>query len=212
MSFADFKVKNLFPTPFIMASFAPDEAALINEQLIPMLLKKAEVSESMKVSNQGGWQSDAKLPEWGGEPVQTILAALKELITQVTLYKDGNEFQRGVIDWKINGWANINRKGDSNALHTHPGAYWSVVYYVQVDDSGQETGAELELLDPRGPVANMYCPLLRFGLQGYVTAGGSELHKPKAGECILFPSWLQHAVKPYIGEGTRISLAFNFSI
>lgn len=211
MAFANTNVKNLFPTPFVMASLAPYDIARVNSVLIPMLLKKAEESQGVHVSNAGGWQSDARLPEWGGEPVNVILMSLKELLGQVTLYLDNMEFKRGAIDWKINGWANINRKGDSNTLHTHPGAYWSAVYYVQVDEE-ENTGAELELLDPRGPLPSIYCPLLRFGIQGYVTAGGSELHKPKAGECVLFPSWLQHAVKPYTGSGTRIYLAFNFSI
>ena len=31
-------------------------------------------------------------------------------------------------------WANINRKGEGNAFHSHPGAFWSGVYYV--DDGG----------------------------------------------------------------------------
>tara|TARA_Y100000991_G_C21690932_1_gene229347 strand:+ start:213 stop:317 length:105 start_codon:yes stop_codon:yes gene_type:complete len=25
----------------------------------------------------------------------------------------------------------------------------------------------------------------------------------------MFPSWLQHAVRPFYGEGTRISIAIN---
>jgi hypothetical protein len=29
---------------------------------------------------------------------------------------------------------------------------------------------------------------------------------------ILFPSWLQHAVRPYRGEKMRISIAFNLSL
>jgi hypothetical protein len=29
---------------------------------------------------------------------------------------------------------------------------------------------------------------------------------------ILFPSWLQHAVRPYQGHAQRISIAFNLGI
>jgi uncharacterized protein (TIGR02466 family) len=216
MAFANTSIKHLFPTPFVISSFAPDVGAELNRELIPFLLKKSETSTGVHASNAGGWQSDAQLPEWGGKPVETILTALKDLIAQVTLYQEGQSFKRGAIDWKINGWANINRKGDANLMHTHPGAYWSAVYYVLTGDEDsttqQSTGGELELLDPRGPMPMIYCPLLRFGIDNYMTAGGSELHKPKAGQCILFPSWLQHGVKPYTGDKIRISLAFNFSV
>jgi len=210
MPFADFKVKNLFPTPLVISSFAPDVAETIRADLVPILLRKEQESTGVTVSNLGGWQSDHNLPQWGGASVDTILSSLKDLLAQVTLYLDNKEFKRVPIDWKINGWANINRNGHANAMHTHPGAYWSAVYYVQVEDADE--GGGLEMLDPRGPLPSMYCPLLRFGIQGFVTAGGAELHQPKTGECLLFPSWLQHSVKPYKGAGTRISLAFNFSV
>ena len=36
--------------------------------------------------------------------------------------------------WICNMWANINRSGHANEFHSHPGAYWSCVYYV--DDGG----------------------------------------------------------------------------
>ena len=198
-----------------MASLPAEVSTRINRELATMLLKKAETAKSVSVSNLGGWQSDSHLPEWGGEPTDLILTALKELIAKVTIYKEDNTFKRGAIDWKINGWANINKNGNANKAHTHPGAYWSAVYYVQTeDDSEPETtpGGELELFDPRGVLPVLYCPLLRCGIQGYTTGGGSELHTPKAGECVLFPSWLSHSVKPHSGVKPRISLAFNFSI
>jgi hypothetical protein len=29
------------------------------------------------------------------------------------------------VDWVLGAWANVNRRGDFNQAHTHPGATWS---------------------------------------------------------------------------------------
>ena len=58
----------------------------------------------------------------------------------------------------------------------------------------------------------MYAPQLGFAVRGGQSAGASELISPKSGQLVLFPSWLQHAVRPYRGDRTRISIAFNFSL
>ena len=48
-------------------------------------------------------------------------------------------------------WANVNRAGHGNEFHSHPGSFWSGVYYV--DDGGigadPSLGGELEFMDPR---------------------------------------------------------------
>jgi predicted 2-oxoglutarate/Fe(II)-dependent dioxygenase YbiX len=53
----------------------------------------------------------------------------------------------------------------------------------------------------------------------HVDAGNANLKLPfaphiatislEAGELVLFPSWLLHDVKPFEGEGERITIAFN---
>jgi len=73
-------------------------------------------------------------------------------------------------------------------------------------------GGEFEIQDPRGPAPVMYAPLLTFAVPGGLTLGSSELLSPRAGMMVLFPSWLMHAVRPYHGTQTRISMAFNFSL
>lgn len=214
-AFVDLSVKHLFATPLVVASLPPEEYLAINAALNDTILKREQESKSVIISNRGGWQSDTKVLEWGGPPVQKVLSAITDLLKQVTLHLENNTYSRVNLQWRVEGWANINRKGDNNAVHTHPGAYWSAVYYVRVDDIMEENktvGGELELMDPRGVLPILYCPNLRFGIQGYTTAGTSELHKPRAGQCVLFPSWLPHAVVPYIGAGTRISIALNFSV
>ena len=43
------------------------------------------------------------------------------------------------------------------------------------------------------------------------TAGSTVEFTPRPGLIMLFPSWLQHQVRPYWGQGERISIAFNLS-
>ena len=211
MKFADTAIRNFFPTPFVICRFAEGEQAALNATLIQMVMARAGASAGVKISNAGGWQSDDRILEWGGEPVRQLMEAITAMLGDITLIMDQGMPKRDRIDWRIAGWANINRQGHSNVAHDHPGAYWSAVYYVQTDNT-DPMGGELELLDPRGSLPLFYAPNLRMGIKGYTTAGMSELYKPQAGDCVIFPSWLKHAVTRSIGSGDRISLAFNFSV
>lgn len=213
MSFSDVDIRPLFPTPLIVASFSKDESQRLNGLLVPMILKKAETEKSACITNIGGWQSDTRIMEWGGEPVTTIVNSLRDLIGRITLDLHAKAFHSNV-DWKVYGWANVNRKGHLNVSHTHPGAYWSACYYVQTEEieKNSDLGGEFQIIDPRGTLPITYSPQLRIGVDGFQSCGGHELIKPKTGQCLLFPSWLPHAVLPHSGENVRISLAFNFSV
>lgn len=211
MPFATTSSRNLFPTPFIVSAFSPDEVASLNQQLSDLVLQREQQTPGRSVSNVGGWQSDASILDWGGTAVRQVVDSMLQVLDTVTLRIEGGQYKPGAPEWKINGWANINRHGHTNIAHDHPAAYWSGVYYVQTDESADQ-GGQLELLDPRGRLPVFYAPQLRIGVKGCLTAGMSEFYQPRAGECVLFPSWLQHAVTRYTGNGTRISLAFNFSI
>jgi uncharacterized protein (TIGR02466 family) len=213
MPFSDTSVKNLFATPLIVASMPQEEGDDLNLQIREIVLNQCLQNAGVKISNHGGWQSDDRIIEWGGAPVTKLLDAITDVLAQITLRQENGQIERVSVEWRVNGWANINHKGDANVIHCHPGAFWSAVYYVQVEEEGSTpTGGNLELFDPRGIMPIMYCPVLRMGIKGYVSAGTSELHKPKTGQMVIFPSWLSHAVTPYSGDGARISLAFNFSV
>ena len=107
-------------------------------------------------------------------------------------------------------WANVQRKGGSNAAHPHPGSFWSGVYYVDVGDMSQgQRGGELQLFDPRGCLPRMLAPYLRYSMSELHDAGRNISFTPSAGQCVLFPGWLFHAVNFYTGSTPRISVAFN---
>ena len=204
-------IRRLFTTPLIISELPRDIAEDINPKLKKLILSKEKEMPSQKASNNGGWQSDDKITAWGGNETDTIVSAICQTLDQITVHFNRTGTYRGGVKWKINGWANVNRKNNSNVTHIHPGAFWSAVYYVATDDD-EKSGGAFQAFDPRGGLPLMYCPVLRLGLEGCMTAGNNETYRPREGQCLIFPSWLSHAVTPYVGDGTRISLAFNFSV
>jgi len=203
------EIRSYFATPVAVVTLADAEA--LNPELRRVILERERQDEGVQHSNLGGWQSSWDLEAWGGAPARRLLDAARELATRLTSDRAGNQVR---INWKTNAWANVNRRGHGNEYHTHPGAYWSGTYYV--DDGGiaadHALGGAFEIQDPRGVAPAMYAPLLGFAVPGGQSAGASELIFPQSGQFILFPSWLQHGVRPYLGEQTRISVAFNFSL
>ena len=68
------------------------------------------------------------------------------------------------------------------------------------------------MFDPRGPAPMMHAPLLKFAGEDGQSAGSAQTIRPRPGLMFLFPSFLLHAVRPYLGTGLRISIAFNLGL
>ena len=206
---AKIMLQGFFATPVAVAHLP--NALEINQRLRKLILDRAESKPSIEHSNRGGWQSTWDFHKWSGEAGDTLLAATKNMATQLTCDRSGEAV---TPNWKLNSWANINRRNDGNEFHIHAGCLWSGTYYV--DDGGAnealELGGELEIQDPRGPAAIMYAPMLAPKVPGGLSTGASELIRPKAGMMVVFPAWLSHSVRPYRGDDVRISVAFNLSL
>jgi uncharacterized protein (TIGR02466 family) len=200
---------NLFPTPLVVATLPDAEA--VNTELKRIILAREAASASVQRSNHGGWQSSWDLHQWGGAPMQKVLAFAQAIANEVTVDRAG---KRHELAWRINSWANVNRQGHGNQFHTHPGALWSATYYV--DDGGVSAdpslGGEFEIQDPRGVATVMYAPYLTFPGPDGAALGEAQRLTPRAGMCVIFPSWLSHGVRPYRGTRERISIAINFSL
>ena len=201
-------VRGLFATP-VAALDVPD-AERINATLASVILERRAAHPSVQASNAGGWHSDRHILDWGAPAVLEVIELAKGMAAQLTADRSGQPIRPA---WKVRAWANVNTSGHANVAHYHAGAFWSGTYYVE--DGGCATdpslGGEFEMLDPRGPGPGMYAPSLKFTGDG-ASVGGAEIIRPKPGLLFLFPSWLMHQVRPYRGTGTRISVAFNFSL
>ncbi len=202
-------VLKLFATPVVIAQL-PDAEAL-SQDLKRIILDRMAQDPGTQHSNLGGWQSSWDMDTWGGPSLKRVLNAARGLANQLTVDRQGKRVQ---VPWKMNCWANVNRSGHGNEFHTHPGSFWSGTYYVDDGGIGENPalGGEFEVQDPRGVGPAMYAPMLTFAGPDCASLGASQTLTPRSGMIMMFPSWLQHAVRPYSGEHERISIAFNLSL
>lgn len=200
-----------YPTP-ILHRLWPNVGEL-NAGLARILLAREQASpelrgKGLRRSNLGGWRSEPDLLDWPDPEVKRLKQMILEgvgTLQQLALGQNP-QGQRLRIEHSLAAWANINRRGAYNIVHNHPGQHWSGVYYVQAEAAQAERPYDgiIEFHDPRPAAAAMPVPGLPFG----------QIHSvhPRPGLMLAFPSWHQHMVHPYQGDGARISIAFNVRV
>ncbi len=123
------------------------------------------------------------------------------------LGEQGLDYQ---VDWALQAWPNINRRGDYHNLHNHPRSYLSGTYYVamptrdQIDATARQdlNPGSISFFDPRAQ-ANM----LAIKDDGQVEAEHRVL--PTEGMLLLWPSFIHHLVHPNLSDELRLSISFN---
>ncbi len=100
--------------------------------------------------------------------------------------------------FEMNYWANVNKKGSTNAMHTHSKWHWSGCYYVQ----GKGTGK----------IALYSTPYLNQQVTYGLPFGQSFTLDPADGLLLMFPSYLLHEVLSNPSDRQRINIAFNVRI
>lgn len=205
-------VEALFETPLIVDSM-PDAAALNAALLAAIHTRRAADPAGMIRSNQLGWHSDLAMMDWGGAAVRTLVEHVVGLADQHSIDIVRPDSPR--FAWLPEIWANISTHGASNQFHCHSGAFWSAVYYVDDGYGGsadRALGGELIIEDPRMPMLLMEGPDLRFRPRAdSETAEPEQLIRPGAGRLLMFPAWLRHGVRPYLGHRERVSIAINLT-
>lgn len=104
-----------------------------------------------------------------------------------------------------NIWVNVLEPGGSHTGHIHPHCVLSGTYYVKVPDGA----SSLKFEDPRLPMM-MSAPAPR--------EEADDDHRrfiyvaPKAGDVLLWESWLRHEVTVNRATTSRISVSFNYRL
>lgn len=115
------------------------------------------------------------------------------------------------LDWDLQGrslqmtdsWLNIMPRGCAHSFHLHPQAVISGTYYVRTPRGS--SGLKFE--DPRLS-SLMAAPGRRS--DGAAAQQPHVLYPAKAGQVILFESWLRHEVPASLIDAERISVSFNY--
>jgi uncharacterized protein (TIGR02466 family) len=200
--FANTTLVKVFATPFIRHLWA-DTAELNDGLRRTILAYEREHKAGRAKSNVGGWQSEAGQLEWCGDAGKTLVRymfALADEATRQLLSEYTPNPPR--MQWKLDAWVNVNRPGDFNRTHAHPGATWSGTYYVDPGAPDDPEGTPINLLNAcQGSAVSFFPNLVPSGI----------FVRPEPGLMILFPGYLPHSVFPHHGKRPRISIAFNLA-
>ncbi len=128
----------------------------------------------------------------------------KKIDRHVQSYIKSLEFDLKAKSLKMDScWVNMMPAGAQHSSHLHPHSVISGTFYVDVP----KQASSIKFEDPRLGLF-MNAPIVK-------EASRKENQRffsisPKAGDVILFESWLKHEVPPNTSKKPRISVSFNY--
>lgn len=197
------KTTLLFPTPY----WHDQECGVDREKLLEFVnYVKSEDLQGRRATNDGGWQS------WDFIDSVMVDNPLRQLRDKIL-----ERAYRACDDWGfqdytlkiLNLWINVNKRGNSNLLHTHAGSILSGVYYLKVPEcccgnlTFYQPFHENCLKESWGCDAN-------FNRYKDMNETEHDVY-PEEDSMLLFPAWLSHSVSASSTDDERISLSFNIT-
>ncbi|WKE64452.1 TIGR02466 family protein [Gallaecimonas kandeliae] len=208
------KITPIFASPLCLHQV--DNAQALNEELKAVILEAEQDPHKYRnpVPTQtiqvGIFESELDLFGWEQPAIKTLrnicMKALATLIKTLNGYDDATMAKLVIQN---EAWFHITESGGYISAHTHPMSSWSGVYFVDdgQPDEGRKDNGVLRFLDTK-PGANMFLDPGNSGLQAPFNTGSINL-PTSPGTLVLFPSYLNHEVTPFFGNGKRITIAFN---
>lgn len=207
-------VFSLFSIPFVRTELPNADA--LNAELHALFLQRE--GEGARWRNpdpnmtigKGLFESNFDLFGWPESCVQKLhefcMRKLFAMIGEINGYTN-QELHK--LESQTHAWFHVTRRGGRFTAHNHPMASWSGVYCVSPGshDAGSTDSGVLHFQNPHQH-AGMFLDPGNRKLSDAYTMSGRNIHL-KAGELVLFPSWMFHEVFPFHGDGERVTVAFN---
>ena len=192
---------NLWPTVFMQLSLPGHESA--NPVIADLILSKNAEIQSMteNYTDENLFKLDHPAIFW-----------LRQCIDKAIDDYSKNSGINYELNWELQGWGNVNMKGDYHNLHNHPHSWLSGTYYINVPDQSEAeifrndlNPASISFFDPR-PQANMN------SIKNDKQVDPEYRVLPNSGDLFIWPSFIHHLVHPNMSESPRISLSFNVMV
>ena len=208
------EVTPFFAVPFGFAKL--ENCTALNAELRELFLQRAAQGpryanpRPLTQRNREVFESEFQLFRWQEPCVQQ----LKEFCWSHMLQMIGalNGYDSATVARLLiynDAWFHVTRRGGFFALHNHPNASWSGVYCVdpgQSDVDKPDSGL-LSFVSP-AVISSMYMDAATANLR-VPFSPSIRILRLEPGQLVVFPSWILHDVKPFQGEGVRVTVAFN---
>ena len=192
-------MKLLFPT--VIHEIKVKKFKSHKKELLKFVYKQREKDpQGVAFSNRGGWQSQPNYVQFNN----ILLSILSDTLRDY--------FNNNVLDMsremRVNNlWININKKGDHNIPHNHPGCHIAGVFWIR---SPPGCG-NLEMQSPHHFTSAAEIEMYTEEFQEKSGAYPFYMFPPTEGTILLFPASLIHRVDVCQSNEDRISAAFNLT-
>ena len=192
-------MRTIFPT--VIHEISVKNFKSIKKELIDFVYDQHQRdSVGVDFSNVGGWQSQQVYGTYNNILLDTVTTTLMSY------------FKKNVLDMskemRVNNlWININKKGDHNIPHNHPGCHIAGVFWIR---SPPGCG-NLEMQSPHHFTSAAEIERYTEEFQEKSGAYPFYMFPPTEGTILLFPASLIHRVDVCQSNEDRISAAFNLT-
>ena len=192
-------MRTIFPT--VIHELKVEKFKSIKNKLVQFVYEQQEEDlDGVRYSNVGGWQSQ---PTYNSQD-NILLSTVSE--TLMPYFKDNVMDMSNEIIYE-GLWMNINKKGDHNSTHDHPGCHMAGVFWI---NSPPECG-NLEMQNPHSFSMGNEMMMYTEDFQKKSSAYPVYMFPPTEGTILLFPASIMHKVESNQSDEDRISSSFNLT-
>ncbi len=182
--------------PSIITETQCDLYHYIRKDLIDWIYNYQSTTESVHLSNCGGWQSPSNFH------ILESFSEFKSYIWNNTFETLAHYNRKFELD---NMWININGKGHYNISHNHPGCLMSGVFWIKTP----KNCGRLVFENPHSFSEGLLIKSADVEMKKKLNYHYSFNFTPKEGVIVMFPAHLNHFVEMNQSDEDRISIAFN---